>query len=75
VRLTAPPVDGAANAALVRVLGEALGVPASAVRLASGATSRHKRVEVAGLDAEAARSRLLAVVASGDGGVRSGRGR
>ena len=44
VRLTAPPVEGEANAALARVLGRALDVPPSAVRLLSGATGRHKRV-------------------------------
>jgi uncharacterized protein (TIGR00251 family) len=58
VRLTAPPVEGAANEALARVLGRALGVPPSAVRVVSGTTGRHKRVSVAGLDAATARARL-----------------
>lgn len=49
VRVTAAPVDGAANAALVRLLAQALRVPPSAVRLASGASSRSKRVVVEGL--------------------------
>jgi hypothetical protein len=58
IRLTAPPVEGAANEALVRFLGKALGVAPSAVRVVSGATGRNKVVSVAGLDAATARERL-----------------
>ena len=58
VRLTAPPVEGAANEALARFLGKALGVPPSAVRIVAGATGRNKVVAVAGLDAAAALARL-----------------
>jgi uncharacterized protein len=64
VRLTAPPVEGEANAALARVLGQALEVPASAVRLLSGATGRRKRVFVAGVTAAEALARLEAVCSS-----------
>ena len=49
VRLSAPPVDGAANVALVELLAEALGVPRRCVRIVSGATSRGKVVEVGGV--------------------------
>ncbi len=59
VRLAAPPVDGAANAALVELLARRLGVAKSAVRLVSGAAGRTKRVQVAGMTALAARERLL----------------
>jgi uncharacterized protein len=58
VRLTAPPVEGAANEALSRFLGKALGVAPSAVRVVRGTTGRHKVVSVAGLDAATARERL-----------------
>jgi hypothetical protein len=58
VRLTAPPVEGAANEALARFLGKALGVAPSAVRVVSGATGRNKLVSVAGLDPARARERL-----------------
>jgi uncharacterized protein (TIGR00251 family) len=58
VRLTAPPVEGAANDALARFLGKTLGVAPSAVRVVSGATGRNKVVSVAGLDAATARERL-----------------
>ena len=52
VRLTAPPVDGAANAALIELIASALGVARRAVRVVSGATSRGKVVEVDGVDVE-----------------------
>jgi uncharacterized protein len=52
VRLTAPPVDGAANAALVELLAAALGVPRRAVRVVAGSTSRGKIVEVDGVAVE-----------------------
>lgn len=58
VRLTAPPVEGAANKALTRLLGRALGVAPSAVRIVSGAGARQKRVAVTGIDAATARDRL-----------------
>ena len=51
VRLTAPPVEGAANEALVRFLGRGLGVAPSAVRIAAGTSGRSKRVAVSGIDA------------------------
>lgn len=53
VRVTAPPVDGAANEAVVALLAEALGVPRSAVRVVAGASGRRKVVEVSGAAAEA----------------------
>jgi uncharacterized protein (TIGR00251 family) len=56
IRLAAPPVDGAANEALVGFLADILKRPRSAVRLTRGAASRRKTVEVTGIDpAEAAR--------------------
>jgi uncharacterized protein (TIGR00251 family) len=58
VRLTAPPVEGAANEALARFLGKTLGVAPSAVRVVSGAGGRNKVVRVAGLDPATARERL-----------------
>jgi uncharacterized protein len=49
VRLNAPPVDGAANAELIEVLANTLGVPKRAVTLVAGDRSRRKRVRVSGL--------------------------
>ena len=48
VRLKAPPVDGAANEELIRVIAGALGVSARNVSIVSGATSRRKRLRVTG---------------------------
>jgi len=53
IRLAAPPVDGAANDALLRYLAEALGVPRRSVRLLAGETSRDKKVAISGLDVSA----------------------
>ena len=50
VRVAAAPVDDAANRALVRLLAAELGVPPSAIRIASGATGRRKTLLVDGLD-------------------------
>ena len=52
VRLAAPPVDNAANEALVALLAKALGVPKRDIRVVTGATSRRKVVEVSGVTAE-----------------------
>jgi len=58
IALTAPPVEGQANAALCRFLSKQLQVPKSAVALASGAASRHKLVTAAGIDLLTAAGRL-----------------
>lgn len=58
VRLNAPPVDGAANAELIEVLSEALGVPRRSVTLESGERSRSKRVRVVGMAADDVRRAL-----------------
>jgi hypothetical protein len=58
IRITAPPVDGAANEALVRFLAETLGCPRSAVQIVRGHSSRHKTVAVAGIGAADALARL-----------------
>jgi hypothetical protein len=59
VRVSAPPVDGRANAALERAVAGALGVARSRVSLVRGARGRDKTLRVEGLDGAAVR-RLLA---------------
>lgn len=58
-RLPAPPVEGAANAALVALLAERLGIPKRAIELVRGATARRKLVAISGLDAATFWRRLL----------------
>ncbi len=52
VRVAAPPVDDAANRALIEFLAHALGVAKRAVRIVSGETSRTKLLEVDGVTPE-----------------------
>jgi uncharacterized protein (TIGR00251 family) len=59
VRVAAPPVDGAANAVLVDLLADALGVPRSAIEILGGDRGRHKRIAIAGVSPELVRTRLL----------------
>jgi uncharacterized protein len=58
VKVTAPPVDAAANEALVRLLAETLDCPRNRVELVRGHTSRHKSVKLYGLSAEAVAAKL-----------------
>jgi len=53
VRVAAPPIDGAANDALVRVMSAALDLPRSAVSIETGATARLKRVRIEGMQVDA----------------------
>lgn len=46
VRLTAPPVDGQANAALTAFLAKAFGVPRGSIELLAGETGRDKRLRI-----------------------------
>lgn len=56
VRLASPPVDGAANAELIKLLAKRLGVPRSSVEIVSGETSRTKQLRIYGVTAEAVQS-------------------
>lgn len=65
VRLAAPPVEGAANEELVRLLARRLGVARRDVSIVGGATSRSKLVDVRGVSAEAVRSLVTEVESHG----------
>ncbi len=58
VRVTAPPVEGRANWAVVELLAEHLRVSRSSIKIAAGARAPLKLVEVAGLDAATVLERL-----------------
>jgi uncharacterized protein len=52
IKVTAPPVDAAANEALVKLLAQQLDCPRNRVDLLRGHTSRHKTIKLHGLTAE-----------------------
>lgn len=54
-RLTAPPVDGAANEALIDLLSSTFGIPTKAITIVAGASSRTKVVELEGVTEERVR--------------------
>jgi len=66
VRLTAPPVEGAANAALVKLLAKTLDLPPSALSVARGARGRDKLLHVTGLSAPQVAAILGAARPTGD---------
>lgn len=63
IQLAAPPVDGAANEALVELLADTLDLPRSAVSVLRGATGKRKTLRIAGLGAADLRARLGLVAA------------
>jgi uncharacterized protein (TIGR00251 family) len=62
VRVTAPPVDGAANEAVADLVASALDVPRRAVVIAAGASGRNKIVDARGVTETEARARLQALL-------------
>ena len=58
IRLTAPPVDGAANEALIEFLSDAFSVPKSHIEILSGHTARQKIVRIDGASKTFVRSVL-----------------
>ncbi len=58
IRVTAPPVNGQANAAAIALLAQALDVPNSAIRLVKGASGREKTLAIQSLSQEEVNQRL-----------------
>jgi len=58
IKVTAPPVDSAANDALLRLLADALGCGRNSVELLRGRSSRHKQLLIRGMTPEAVLERL-----------------
>jgi len=58
VRVTAPPIKGRANAALIELLADRLGVRKSSIAILRGLTAREKVVEIAGINDEELTDRL-----------------
>lgn len=63
IRLTAPPVDGKANQALIKFLAEILDIPESKIEIVAGETGRDKLISILDLDADTAQKRIIAHLA------------
>lgn len=59
VRVTAPPVEGAANEALIELLAERLKIRKSQIEIVAGQTSQHKMVSIVGLRPSEVEERLF----------------
>ncbi len=62
--LTAPPVEGRANQAVIEFFADLFAIPRSSVTIASGETNRNKLVRIAGLTKAAVEARLAASLSS-----------
>ena len=60
VRLTAPPVDGEANQALVKFMAEVLGTTPSKIEIVAGATGKDKLISILDMDKDEVQRRLMA---------------
>jgi hypothetical protein len=68
IRIAAPPVDGAANAELIRFVAARVGVPRGAVTITHGATGRRKTVAVEHVSPATLARALLGTCSEGDRG-------
>lgn len=59
IHLTAPPVEGEANAALLKFLAEVLDVPKSRLDIVAGATGRDKIISVIDMDAQTLHAKIV----------------
>jgi hypothetical protein len=62
--LTAPPVEGKANAAVIEFFADLFDIPRSSVTIASGETSRNKVVRISGINRQMVEERLAGMLAS-----------
>ena len=70
IAITAPPVEGAANAALVAFLAEHLGLAQRDVRITRGQSSRRKTIEVRGVTVEAVAALVAPTLTGASSSVR-----
>jgi len=59
IRLTAPPVDGKANQALIEFLAKILQVPSSTIEIIAGQTGRNKIITIMNLDSDQVQKRII----------------
>lgn len=62
IKLTAPPVEGKANLALIAFLSEILEIPQSKFEIVLGSTNRNKIVAIEGVDAETLQKRIVELI-------------
>ena len=58
VRISSPPVDGAANAELIKLFAKTLCVPKSSIEIVSGLTSKLKQIRITGITADEVRDAI-----------------
>jgi uncharacterized protein len=66
IRIAAPPVEGAANRALIEFLAEALGLPRSQVDIVAGETSERKLISLTGISPESVDNVLRGMLDEGE---------
>lgn len=64
VRVTAPPVDGEANRAVIELLAGVLGLPRSRIKVRSGASARRKSLVVSGMGQQELDERIARLAAT-----------
>ena len=65
IRVAAPPVDGAANRALIEFLAETLGLPKNQIDIIAGETSERKLLSLVGISPEQVDALILALIQRG----------
>lgn len=59
IRLTAPPVEGQANQALINFLAEVLGIPRTNIEIVAGINGRDKLVSILDLDSDVVHAKII----------------
>jgi len=72
IRLTTPPVEGAANSALIRLLAKRLGLPKSSIEIVSGKKCRQKRLKIEGANKDHLLGLLGGACSAGSGKAMAG---
>ena len=66
IKLTSPPVDGAANQACIKFLAKAFGISPSRIAIVKGETSRNKTIQFEGMDSKTFMSTLAPLISEAD---------
>ena len=66
IKLTSPPVDGAANQACIKFLAKAFGISPSRIAIVKGETSRNKTIQFEGMDSKTFTNTLAPLISEAD---------